>query len=54
MPKWLHKKVAKSARKKNLTGDRFKAYVYSTLQKYKKAHGGKEKKSRRKGKLAKP
>ena len=40
MPQWLHRKLAKQARKKKLKGDRAKAYVYSVLQRYKKAHGG--------------
>ena len=55
MPEWLHKQLARSARKQGLKGDRFNAYVYSVLNKYKKAHTGKEvKKKRKKGKLAKP
>ena len=45
MPEWLHKKVVKSAKKKKLKpgSDRFNAYVYSVLNKYKKGKG-KEKK----------
>ena len=33
MPKALHKKLSKSARKKDLTGERKKAYIYGTMNK---------------------
>jgi hypothetical protein len=36
MPKALHDKLARQARKMGLTGKRFKAYVYGTLYKYEK------------------
>jgi hypothetical protein len=36
MPKELHDKLVREARKKGLTGDRAKAYVYGTLQKVEK------------------
>jgi len=45
MPKWLHDKAARAAKKKGLTGEAFRAYVYSVLRKYEK--------SKRKG-VAKP
>lgn len=55
MPEWLHKKLAKAGKKRGLSGDRLKAYIYSTLNEYKKKHGGKKKKSTRRGRrLAKP
>ena len=49
MPKWLHQKASKSARKAGLKpgSDRFNAYVYSTLRKYKER---KKKKTARLGK----
>lgn len=31
MPKWLHDKLKRQARKKKLTGKRKDAYVYGTL-----------------------
>lgn len=33
MPEKLHRELAVQARKKGLTGDRFNAYVYGTLNK---------------------
>ncbi len=33
MPKALHKKLAREARQKGLTGDAFNRYVYGTLEK---------------------
>lgn len=33
MPKALHRKLARTARKKGLKGKSFKAYVYGTMQK---------------------
>lgn len=39
MPVAMERALKKSARKKHLTGDRFNAYVYGTLARYKKAHG---------------
>ena len=36
MPKALHKKLTAIARKKGLTGERAKKYVYGTLNKYEK------------------
>lgn len=35
MPEKLHRELAAEARKKGLTGDRFDAYVYGTLEKIK-------------------
>jgi hypothetical protein len=42
MPKKLHNKLVKSARKRGLTGERRDAYVYGTLGKAskKRASGG--------------
>ena len=51
MPKWLHDKVARAARKKGLKGNRFKAYVFSTLRDYKVSHEHKGKKGKQ---VAKP
>ena len=39
MPKWLHEKIEKEGRKKGLSGDRLKAYVYSVLKRMKKGGG---------------
>ncbi len=39
MPKWLHEKLARRARRLGLSGDRFNAYVYGTLNKYEELHG---------------
>lgn len=50
MPKWLHDKMKKQARKKGLKGKSAAAYIYSVLNDYKK---GVKKKHRGK-KLAKP
>ena len=36
MPKKVHKKLASAAKKKGLTGDRKKAYIYGTLGKLSK------------------
>ena len=36
MPKWLHDKLKKQAKKLGLTGDRKAAYIYSTLAKHEK------------------
>ena len=36
MPKELHRKLAKQARKKGLKGKRRKAYIYGTMNKVKK------------------
>jgi|TARA_R110000744_G_scaffold255656_3_gene371137 hypothetical protein len=36
MPKKVHRKLASSAKKKGLKGERKKAYVYGTLNKLKK------------------
>lgn len=33
MPKKVHDKLARKAKKKGLTGDRKNAYIYSTLRK---------------------
>jgi len=33
MPKKLHEKLRKSAKKKGLKGDRAKAYIYGTMSK---------------------
>jgi hypothetical protein len=41
MPKALHRKLARKAAEKGLTGERRDAYVYGTL--YKAEHGGKGK-----------
>jgi len=38
MPKELHKKLAKAARKKGLKGKRKKAYIYGTMNKRRKKH----------------
>lgn len=36
MPKALHRKLARTAAKKGLTGDRAAAYIYGTLNKVEK------------------
>jgi len=36
MPKWLHDKLARQARKEHITGKRRKAYIYGTLQEHEK------------------
>jgi hypothetical protein len=36
MPKKMHEALARQAKKKGLTGDRKKAYIYGTMQKAKK------------------
>lgn len=36
MPKAMHDALARTARKKGLTGERFNAYVYGTMQRAKK------------------
>lgn len=41
MPKAIHDKLAKLARKEGLKGDSFDAYVYGTLAKIKKGKRGK-------------
>jgi len=51
MPKWLHDKLAKQARKKGLKGKHAAAYIYGTLQEHKKGVKRKHKKS---SKVAKP
>lgn len=43
MPKHTHDELVKQAKKKGLTGDRLKAYVYGTLKDIeKKRKGGKK------------
>ena len=39
MPKEIHDKLVKQARKKGLKGKRKNAYIYGTLQKLKKKYG---------------
>ena len=39
MPKWLHDKLKRGARKKGLKGKRKKAYVYGTMAKIEKKRG---------------
>ena len=41
MPKKLHRKLQKTAKKKGLTGKRKNAYVYGTLNKTKRKKSGK-------------
>jgi hypothetical protein len=41
MPKEIHDKLARRARKLKLKGERFKAYVYGTLNKIEKKTGKK-------------
>ena len=36
MPKELHDRLAKLAKRKNLHGDRFRAYVYGTMKRIEK------------------
>ncbi len=48
MPKALHNKLVKLARKRGLKGDSFSAYVFSTLAKIKKR--GKRKRVAKPGK----
>ena len=50
MPKWLHDKLRKQAKKKGLKGDDAAAYIYGTLQNYDKGVKRKHKGS----KVAKP
>ena len=47
MPKALHDRLVREARRKGLTGDRARAYIYGTLQKIELA------KKQSQGKLAK-
>jgi len=35
MPKWLHEKLKRGAKKAGLKGKRRKAYIYGTLAKHK-------------------
>lgn len=52
MPKALHNKLARQARKQGLSGDRFKAYVYGTMNKIeqgKQSHFDKAIRKRMKG-----
>lgn len=46
MPKAEHRKIAKSARKRGLTGARYKAYVYGTLAKIAKRRKAKHSRRR--------
>lgn len=46
MPKALHDKLAREARKKGLTGDRKDAYVYGTMAKIEGKKSGHKKKKR--------
>lgn len=39
MPEAMHRALEETARKKGLTGKRKAAYVYGTMNKYKKKHG---------------
>ena len=41
MPEWLHKQLSKSAKKRGLKGNRYKAYVYGTMKKIEKGVKGK-------------
>ncbi len=41
MPKAEHRKLAASARRRGLTGARYKAYVYGTLSKIRKRRAAK-------------
>lgn len=50
MPKWLHDKLKRQAKKKGLSGERAAAYIYSVLNDYKAKHTGRKHKS----KIAKP
>lgn len=45
MPKALHRRLARQATKKGLSGDRRDAYIYGTL--YKVEHPGAKKKKKR-------
>ena len=42
MPKALHDKLAKTAKKKGLTGKRKNAYVYGTMNKVERRKSGKK------------
>lgn len=54
MPKWLHDKLAKSAKKSGLTGKNAAAYIYGTMNKIEE-QGGMKAHKKRKGKgVAKP
>ena len=46
MPKALHDKLARSARRLGLTGKRFKAYVYGTMNRIEKARKAKRARTR--------
>lgn len=46
MPKWLHDKLERQARKKGYKGDRKDAYVYGTLRKHEKRKKGRGKKKK--------
>ena len=50
MPKWLHDKLKKKAKEKNLSGKRAQAYIYSVLNK----HGVKQRSRRKATTVAKP
>lgn len=50
MPIKAERNLKKEARKKGLTGDRYKAYVYGTLDKIKKKQAGKKAAPKRKKK----
>lgn len=57
MPKWLHDKLARAARKKGFTGKRFKRYVFGGLHRYEesiRSHLKKKKKKKGKRKVARP
>ena len=43
MPKALHDKLARQARKKGYKGERFKRYVYGTMAKIEKRKKGRKK-----------
>lgn len=54
MPKELHDKLARAARKKGLKGDRAAAYIYGTMNEIEKQGGMKVQRSKKKKGVAKP
>ena len=54
MPKALHDKLAKGARKKGLKGKDADAYIYGTMAEIEKAGGIKSQKRRKGSGVAKP
>lgn len=54
MPKWLHDKLARGAKKQRLTGKRAAAYIYGTMAEIEKSGGMKAQKKRKTKGVARP